>query len=135
MRTFQEMKESMKNRKPTIFSEIAQNERRYNKSVRSKSTMRTLQEILDSIKDIDLMFDNDLMREFINERDSHSSVNLISLLKAGGMREYDMCDLSEEDIRNIVDYVNVRYDIDLKVVKHKVVWPNPYTNYNVVLNS
>ena len=135
MPTFQEIKESMKNRKPTIFSEIAQNERLFNKSVKSKTTMRTLQEILESIKDIDLMFDDELMSEFINERDSHTSVNLISLLKAGGMTEYDMFDLCEEDIRNIVDYVNVRYDIDLKVVKHKVVWPNPYTNYNVVRNS
>jgi hypothetical protein len=122
MPTFQEIKESMKNRKPTIFSEIAQNELRYNKSVRSKSTMRTLQEILESIKDIDLMFDDESMSEFINERDSHTSVNLSELLNAGSLREDDMCELSANDIRNIVDYVNVRYDIDLKVVGHKVMW-------------
>jgi predicted subunit of tRNA(5-methylaminomethyl-2-thiouridylate) methyltransferase len=38
------------------------------------------------------------------------------------LREDDICDLSANDIRNIVDYVNVRYDIDLKVVGHKVLW-------------
>jgi len=122
MPTFQEIKESMKNRKPTIFSEIAQNELRYNKEVKSKSTMRTLQEILESIKDIDLMFDDELMSEFINERDSHSSANLFELLNAGSLNEDDICELSANDIRNIVDYVNVRYDIDLKVVGHKVMW-------------
>jgi intein-encoded DNA endonuclease-like protein len=122
MRTFQEIKESMKNRKPTIFSEIAQNELRYNKEVKSKSTMRTFQEIKESIKDIDLMFDDELMSKFINERDSHSSANLSELLNAGSLREDDMCELSANDIRNIVDYVNVRYEIDLKVVGHKVMW-------------
>jgi len=84
--------------------------------------MRTLQEILESIKDIDLMFDDGLMSEFINERDSHTSVNLSELLNAGSLREDDMCELSANDIRNIVDYVNVRYEIDLKVVGHKVMW-------------
>jgi intein-encoded DNA endonuclease-like protein len=122
MRTFQEIKESMKNRKPTIFSEIAQNELRYNKEVKSKSTMRTLQEIIESIKDIDLMFDDELMNKFINGRDDHSSANLYNLLKAGSLNEDDICELSSNDVLNIVDYVNVRYDIDLKVVGHKVVW-------------
>jgi len=122
MRTFQEIKESMKNRKPTIFSEIAQNELRYNKEVKSKSTMRTFEEILESIKGIDLMFDDELMGKFINERDSHSSANLFELLNAGSLNEDDICELSANDIRNIVDYVNVRYEIDLKVVGHKVMW-------------
>ena len=122
MRTFQEIKESMKNRKPTIFSEIAQNELRYNKEVKSKSTMRTFEEILESIKGIDLIFDDELMGKFINERDSHSSANLFELLNAGSLNEDDICELSANDIRNIVDYVNVRYEIDLKVVGHKVMW-------------
>jgi intein-encoded DNA endonuclease-like protein len=122
MRTFQEIKESMKNRKPTIFSEIAQNELRYNKEVKSKSTMRTLQEIIESIKDIDLMFDDELMNKFINERDDIPSANLYNLLKAGSLNEDDICELSSNDVLNIVDYVNVRYDIDLKVVGHKVMW-------------
>ena len=122
MRTFKEIKASMQNRKPTIFSEIAQNELLYNKGVRSKTTMRTLEEILESIKDIDLMFDDELMSEFINEKDEHSTANLYNLLKAGSLNEDDICDLDENDVRNIVDYVNVRYDIDLKVVGHKVVW-------------
>ena len=122
MRTFEEIKASMKNRKPTIFSEIAENELRYNKGVKSKTTMRTLEEILKSIKDIDLMFDDELMSEFINEKDEHSTANLYNLLKAGSLNEDDICDLDENDVRNIVDYVNVRYDIDLKVVGHKVVW-------------
>ena len=122
MRTFEEIKASMKNRKPTIFSEIAQNELLYNKGVKSKTTMRTLEEILKSIKDIDLMFDDELMSEFINEKDEHSTANLYNLLKAGSLNEDDICDLDENDVRNIVDYVNVRYDIDLKVVGHKVVW-------------
>jgi HD-GYP domain-containing protein (c-di-GMP phosphodiesterase class II) len=122
MRTFQEIKESMKNRKPTIFSEIAQNELRYNKEVKSKSTMRTLQEIIESIKNIDLMFDDELMNKFINERDDHSSANLYNLLNAGSLNEDDICELSSNDVLNIVDYVNVRYDIDLKVVGCKVIW-------------
>ena len=122
MRTFEEIKASMKNRKPTIFSEIAENELRYNKGVKSKTTMRTLEEILKSIKDIDLMFDDELMSEFINEKDEHSTANLYNLLKAGSLNEDDICDLDENDVRNIVDYVNVRYDIDLKVVGCKVVW-------------
>ena len=122
MRTFEEIKASMKNRKPTIFSEIAENELRYNKGVKSKTTMRTLEEILKSIKDIDLMFDDELMSEFINEKDEHSTANLYNLLKAASLNEDDICDLDENDVRNIVDYVNVRYDIDLKVVGHKVVW-------------
>lgn len=122
MRTFEEIKASMKNRKPTIFSEIAQNELRYNKGVKSKTTMRTLKEILESIKDIDLMFDDELINKFINERDEHSTANLYNLLKAGSLNEDDICDLDENDVRNIVDYVNVRYDIDLKVVGHKVIW-------------
>ena len=122
MRTFEEIKASMKNRKPTIFSEIAENELRYNKGVKSKTTMRTLEEILESIKDIDLMFDDELINKFINERDDHSTANLYNLLKAGSLNEDDICDLDENDVRNIVDYVNVRYDIDLKVVGHKVVW-------------
>ena len=122
MRTFEEIKASMQNRKPTIFSEIAQNELLYNKGVKSKTTMRTLEEILKSIKDIDLMFDDELMSEFINEKDEHSTANLYNLLKAGSLNEDDICDLDENDVRNIVDYVNVRYDIDLKVVGHKVVW-------------
>lgn len=122
MRTFEEIKASMKNRKPTIFSEIAQNELRYNKVVKSKTTMRNLKEILESIKDIDLMFDDELINKFINERDEHSTANLYNLLKAGSLNEDDICDLDENDIRNIVDYVNVRYDIDLKVVGCKVIW-------------
>lgn len=122
MRTFEEIKASMQNRKPTIFSEIAQNELLYNKGVKSKTTMRTLEEILESIKDIDLMFDDELMSEFINEKDEHSTANLYNLLKAGSLNEDDICDLDENDVRNIVDYVNVRYDIDLKVVGHKVIW-------------
>ena len=122
MRTFEEIKASMKNRKPTIFSEIAENELRYNKGVKSKTTMRTLEEILKSIKDIDLMFDDELMSEFINEKDEHSTANLYNLLKAGSLNEDDICDLDENDVRNIVDYVNVRYDIDLKVVGCKVIW-------------
>jgi predicted subunit of tRNA(5-methylaminomethyl-2-thiouridylate) methyltransferase len=122
MRTFEEIKASMKNRKPTIFSEIAENELRYNKGVKSKTTMRTFEEILESIKDIDLMFDDELMNEFINEKEINSSANLYNLLNAGSLREDDICDLSANDIRNIVDYVNVRYDIDLKVVGHKVLW-------------
>jgi len=122
MRTFEEIKASMKNRKPTIFSEIAENELRYNKGVKSKTTMRTFEEILDSIKDIDLMFDDELINKFINERDDHSTANLYNLLKAGSLNEDDICDLDENDVRNIVDYVNVRYDIDLKVVGCKVIW-------------
>ena len=122
MRTFEEIKASMKNRKPTIFSEIAQNELLYNKGVKSKTTMRTLEEILESIKDIDLMFDDELINKFINERDDHSTANLYNLLKAGSLNEDDICDLDENDVRNIVDYVNVRYDIDLKVVGCKVIW-------------
>ena len=123
MRTFEEIKASMKNRKPTIFSEIAENELLYNKGVKSKTTMRTFEEILESIKDIDLMFDDELINKFINERDTNYSANLYELLKAGSLREDDICDLSANDIRNIVDYVNVRYDIDLQVVGyHKVVW-------------
>ena len=122
MRTFEEIKASMKNRKPTIFSEIAQNELLYNKGVKSKTTMRTLEEILKSIKDIDLMFDDELMSEFINEKDEHSTANLYNLLKAASLNEDDICDLDENDVRNIVDYVNVRYDIDLKVVGCKVIW-------------
>ena len=122
MQTFEEIKASMKNRKPTIFSEIAQNELRYNKEVKSKTTMRTFEEILESIKDIDLMFDDELMSEFINEKDEHSTANLYNLLKAGSLNEDDICDLDENDVRNIVDYVNVRYDIDLKVVGCKVIW-------------
>ena len=122
MRTFEEIKASMKNRKPTIFSEIAQNELRYNKEVKSKTTMRTFEEILESIKDIDLMFDDELINKFINERDDHSTANLYNLLKAGSLNEDDICDLDENDVRNIVDYVNVRYDIDLKVVGCKVIW-------------
>ena len=122
MRTFEEIKASMKNRKPTIFSEIAQNELRYNKEVKSKTTMRTFEEILESIKDIDLMFDDELINKFINERDDHSTANLYNLLNAGSLNEDDICDLDENDVRNIVDYVNVRYDIDLKVVGCKVIW-------------
>jgi predicted subunit of tRNA(5-methylaminomethyl-2-thiouridylate) methyltransferase len=122
MQTFAEMKASMKNRKHTIFSEIAQNELLYNKGVKSKTTMRTFEEILESIKDIDLMFDDELINKFINEKDEHSTANLYNLLKAGSLNEDDICDLDENDVRNIVDYVNVRYDIDLKVVGHKVLW-------------
>ena len=122
MRTFEEIKASMKNRKPTIFSEIAQNELRYNKGVKSKTTMRTFEEILESIKDIDLMFDDELINKFINERDDHSTANLYYLLKAGSLNEDDICDLDENDVRNIVDYVNVRYVIDLIVVGYKVIW-------------
>ena len=122
MRTFEEIKASMKNRKPTIFSEIAENELRYNNGVKSKTTMRTLEEILESIKDIDLMFDDELINKFINERYDHSTANLYNLLKAGSLNEDDICDLDENDVRNIVDYVNVRYDIDLKVVGCKVIW-------------
>ena len=91
--------------------------------------MRTFQEIKESIKDIDLMFDDELMSKFINERDDIPSANLYNLLIAGSLNEDDICDLSSNDIRNIVDYVNVRYEIDLKVVGcsrhrvgHKVMW-------------
>ena len=97
MQTFEEIKASMKNRKPTIFSEIAENELRYNKGVKSKTTMRTLEEILKSIKDIDLMFDDELMSEFINEKDEHSTANLYNLLKAGSLNEDDICDLDENE--------------------------------------
>ena len=122
MRTFEEIKASMKNRKPTIFSEIAENELRYNKGVTSTTTMRTFEEILESIKDIDLMFDDELINKFINKKDEHSTANLYNLLIAGSLNEDDICELSSDDVRNIVDYVNVRYDIDLKVVGCKVIW-------------
>lgn len=113
---------SLGNHNSSLYGKTAQNELRYNNGVKSKTTMRTFEEILESIKDIDLMFDDELINKFINERDDHSTANLYNLLIAGSLNEDDICDLDENDVRNIVDYVNVRYDIDLKVVGCKVTW-------------
>jgi len=79
--------------------------------------MKTLKEICDSLKEIDLMFDDELMEKFIEEKS-----DIDDLFKAGSLREDDVCDLSLKDIKNIIEYVNLRYALNLSYVNHKLIW-------------
>jgi hypothetical protein len=79
--------------------------------------MKTLKEICDSLKEIDLMFDDDLMNKFIEEKS-----DIHDLFEAGSLREDDVCDLSLKDIKNIIEYVNLRYELNLSYVDHKLIW-------------
>jgi hypothetical protein len=74
-------------------------------------------EICDSLDGIDLMFDDELMEKFIEEKS-----DIHDLFKAGSLREDDVCDLSLKDIKNIVRYVNLRYDLNLSYVNHDLIW-------------
>ena len=79
--------------------------------------MRTLKEVCDSLEEIDLMFDDHLMDKFIEEKS-----DIDDLFKAGSLREDDVCDLSLKDIENIIEYVNLRYELNLSYVNHKLIW-------------
>jgi len=79
--------------------------------------MKTLKEICDSLKEIDLMFDDDLMNKFIEEES-----DIHDLFEAGSLREDDVCDLSLKDIKNIIEYVNLRYELNLSYVNHELIW-------------
>ena len=80
--------------------------------------MKTFEEICDSLKGIDLIFDDDdLMEKFIAEKS-----DIDDLFKAGNLREDDICDLSLKDIKNIIEYVNLRYELNLSYVDHKLIW-------------
>jgi len=79
--------------------------------------MKTLKEICDSLKEIDLMFDDELMEKFIEEKS-----DIHDLFEAGSLREDDVCDLSLKDIKNIIEYVNLRYELNLSYVDHKLIW-------------
>jgi len=80
--------------------------------------MKTLKEICDSLEGIDLMFDDDdLMEKFIAEKS-----DIDDLFKAGNLREDDVCDLSLKDIENIIEYVNLRYELNLSYVDHELIW-------------
>ena len=84
--------------------------------------MKTFKEICDSIRDIDLMFDDELMSNFMIDIKENGliSSSITDLLKAGGLREDDICELSLKDMKNIIEYVNHRYDLNLAYVNHKL---------------
>lgn len=79
--------------------------------------MKTLKEICDSLEGIDLMFDDDMMNKFIEEKS-----DIHDLFKAGELREDDICNLSLKDIKNIIEYVNLRYELNLSYVNHDLIW-------------
>ena len=71
----------------------------------------------ENLDGIDLMFDDDLMNKFIEEKS-----DIHDLLKAGSLREDNICGLRVSDIENIIEYVNERYDLNLSLVNHELIW-------------
>ena len=71
----------------------------------------------ENLEGIDLMFNDDLMNKFIEEKS-----DLHDLLKAASLREDNICGLRLSDIENIINYANERYELNLSLNGWKLNW-------------